>query len=389
MDSFCIYCICVLKTYLTPFYPKEIIMLIISMIHHNPRVYCGWGCTSFIIDGNVYACGQQISYEKVLYPTKQLIPLGKIDSINHRTNHNSYLAESKRDAYVCGKKISMDLETISNISLGDTQVGLEDCEYTDTWQKTILSFKSNMTLITGGDHYTIVVTENGECYGWGSNKSGELGLTNRMIYNSVQKLPVLDVKSVSCGYYYTIILTKNECFGCGMNRFGQLGLGCYGSSYSLQKINLSNPILIACGYSHTFILTTNGIYSCGYNRYGQLGLGHTNKQNLLQKVDLLNSSIISIKCGQYYSILLTKQGELLVCGHNYIGQLGLGNETDYNVFQKLCWNEFVVSINCGEEHTIAITRSGKCYGWGNNKGGQLGLGDTKNKSEPAEIVVRI
>ena len=210
------------------------------------------------------------------------------------------------------------------------------------------------------------------------------------------KLPISDVKSVSCGQCHTIILTKVGCFGCGSNYDGQLGLGNFDYQNSFQKINLygSCIISISCGWSHTIASTNDGIYSWGDNMYGQLGVGDYKNKNTPQKINLLGSSvtsgIISVRCGSFFTMILAEHGELFACGgvsHEHVG-LGL-SRTNRCRFQKINLNEFIQSVHCGRHHTIITTKSKKWYGWGMNDDGQLGLGDTKDRSEPTEIVIKI
>src|SRR5579863_88953 len=96
MNSFCTYCILVLKTYLTIFnsYPKEIIMLIIEMMCSYPKVYCGPICTAFIINNDIYICGRN-----KLIPKKQIFNEGKFDSICYGLSHAIFIDKSKKVIY--------------------------------------------------------------------------------------------------------------------------------------------------------------------------------------------------------------------------------------------------------------------------------------------------
>ena len=375
MNSLCIYCILVLQNYLTSFYsyPKEIIMLIISMIPNNNKISCGkYECTSFILNDTIYTCDKNN-----LVPTKQNFNEGNIDSICYGLNHTIFIEKSKKAIYSRG--------------LNDySQLGLGDFTNRTAPQKIMFDFKSKIMSVACGDDHTLVITELGEIYGWGGNYRGQLGLGDRMDRNVPHKLSILDIKSVSCGEQYTMILTKpGELFTCGDNTFGQLGLGNFRNQKSLQKIIIPETLFISCGKVHTMALTSNGIYSWGENCFGKLGLGNDISQCTPQKNNLLRSSItsciIAISCGAEHTTILTKQGKLFGCGYNRDGQLGAGHNNYWVKFRKLNWNEFVLSVNCGRHHTIVTTRSRKYFGWGRNSYGQLGLGDTEDKYEPIEI----
>ena len=71
-----------------------------------------------------------------------------------------------------------------------------------------------------GDYHNIGITENGDCYGWGSNGFGRLGFDNYDNYSTTTRLkeaPLSTVNQVqqqqryiwfSCGLYHTVALTN-------------------------------------------------------------------------------------------------------------------------------------------------------------------------------------
>lgn len=371
MNKHPIYCILVLQNYLTLLYPKEIIMLIISMMYNNIKVYCGPKCTSFIINGDIYTCDKNN-----LVPIKQIFKEGKIDSICYGLKHTIFIGKSKKIIYSQGTN-----------QWGQLGLGPGDTKTRDTPQRIMFDFGSKIMSGSCGDYTTIIMTESGEIYGWGHNHCGQLGLGDKIDRYLPHKIPIGDVKSVSCGRNYTIVLTKVGCFGCGGDYTGQLGLGLgkYRTQKSLRKINLygSYPQLISCGWYHTVVLTNDGIYSWGYNNNGQLALGDNKERNIPQKINSLSSTvtscIISINCGSFNTMILTEHSELFVCGGYF--------NPPMCIFQKLNWNEKIQSIHCGHQHTVFITQSEKYYGWVYDEIGQLYLGGDQFK--PTEIVIRI
>ncbi len=81
--------------------------------------------------------------------------------------------------------------------------------------------------ISCGDNYTIAVTSSGECYSWGSNKFGQLGMGNLSNQNEpklVKELSHTSIESVSCGSTHSLFLSKfKEVYACGEGEAGQLG----------------------------------------------------------------------------------------------------------------------------------------------------------------------
>ena len=85
------------------------------------------------------------------------------------------------------------------------------------------------------------------------------------------------------------------------------------------------------------VITTRGeLLGCGNNLYGQLGLGHTARQATLVLVGVLGKSAAAqvaaakVACGNRHNFVLTSQGVLLACGNNNDGQLGLGHTINRN-----------------------------------------------------------
>ena len=78
------------------------------------------------------------------------------------------------------------------------------------------------------------------------------------------------------------VSVNGQCYGWGDNEFGQLGLGtllqsddgAFMAKPTLLKDLLDKKILMtAAGRSHSLFLSELGqVYSAGYNEYGQLGI---------------------------------------------------------------------------------------------------------------------
>ena len=123
-----------------------------------------------------------------------------------------------------------------------------------------------------------------------------------------------------------------KLFCWGANNYGQLGIGHMSEQETLPRIvnldNISelcveNIKSIIGGGGHTVLLTKGGeVFVCGWNKAGQLGLGHTNNVDKFAKVDLGDNFIEEVAAGWDFTILLDKTGTLLCCGSNSFGQLG-------------------------------------------------------------------
>ena len=130
-------------------------------------------------------------------------------------------------------------------------------------------------------HLFITLTS-GELYSMGKNSNGQLGLRDVVTrtYPIKVNLPInLKILKLSTGKSHSLLLFENgELWGCGSNTFGQVGLGEGANSKdfpAFTKIPDANSVRdIACGYEHSLYCTADGkLYAFGHPQYGQLGFG--------------------------------------------------------------------------------------------------------------------
>ncbi|XP_059191558.1 LOW QUALITY PROTEIN: secretion-regulating guanine nucleotide exchange factor [Centropristis striata] len=158
----------------------------------------------------------------------------------------------------------------------------------------------------------------------------------------------------------------------GANSYGQLGQG---HVEDLSEPRLSNTTALQnkavralCGGGgHSVVITENGeVLVCGQNDRGQLGLGHKADMSTFQLCPSLTQRITKVACGWDFTLLLTDCGRVLACGSNAFGQLGVGktvtHSADLLVVESL--KEPVVSVAAGLRHSLAVTDPGCVYQWG-------------------------
>ncbi len=232
--------------------------------------------------------------------------------------------------------------------------------------------------ISCSDSHTMCVTKDSECYAWGNNDWGQLGIGD--IYNSSfpQRVFLDNVLTIYCRDEYTMAITKNaQSYAWGNNELGQLGLGDNISRNMPEKINLDDVISISCGTDYSVAITKNNqSYAWGKNDYFQLGLGDSHTHNSPQRIGLDN--ILSISCGVYHTMAVTEDHKCYSWGRNDDGQLGLGDIFDRALPEKIPLDN-IISVSCGEFHSMVLTANGECYVWGSNMSGQLGLGHDDNR----------
>ncbi len=74
-----------------------------------------------------------------------------------------------------------------------------------------------------------------------------------------------------------------------------------------------------------------------------------------------------ISAGREHYAVIDDRGILYMAGNNDWGQLGDGTENDSKIPITIkFFKQKVISVSCGNHFTIAITKNGKTYGWGYN-----------------------
>jgi alpha-tubulin suppressor-like RCC1 family protein len=124
------------------------------------------------------------------------------------------------------------------------------------------------------------------------------------------------------------------------------------------------------------------IYSWGKNKYGELGLNTAKNTFIPSPIKTLKQTIIkSVKSGGRNTIILTSDGQVLMCGSNIFNLLAnnakfQNNEQYQKTFKNIKFfeenNEAIKEIAVAEFHSLALTNNGEIYGWGGNLFNKLG-----------------
>lgn len=88
-------------------------------------------------------------------------------------------------------------------------------------------------------------------------------------------------------------------------------------------------ISVACGTSHFAVATDAGtVYTWGENEYGQCGHGDRSRLSRRRAVIALKPAAAIVACGRAHTAICGRGGELLCCGSNERGQLGVGETSE-------------------------------------------------------------
>lgn len=246
--------------------------------------------------------------------------------------------------------------------------------------------------------HMLLIDDNNECWSFGQNDYGQLGLGDFKALESPKKIMgISGIVKVSNSYVHSVFLDNNgEVWACGYNKKNRLGIdgGIRGSVKRLFNTKISIPRKIHglksikkinTGTLTSFFLDDElNVWACGNNNYGQLGLGDFNHRSKPTKNKRLRN-IVKMCCGSNHSIFIDKEGYGWCFGHNYDSQLGLGHNKNINIPTLLPLSTRIIHADCGDRHTMIIDEQHNTLAFGNNEYGQCGSGDFVNILNPIKI----
>lgn len=231
--------------------------------------------------------------------------------------------------------------------------------------------------LAGGVAHSLAVQENGSVWSAGANGSGQLGVSDETsrTWWSRTDLPWYAV-SVAAGNGHSVAVNDDgRVWVTGENGAGQLGLGSTTdwSDWIASAETPTQTAAVACGYEHSLLLKRDGrVLVTGNNDHGQLGLGDTAVRTVWTETTL--TAVAAIGAGSHYSLAVLEDGTLLTVGQNDDGQLGL-NDTS----ERHGWTETTLTavraVAGGVAHTLALKEDGTVWGTGDNQEWNLGITD--------------
>ncbi|KAK1335904.1 hypothetical protein QTO34_003703 [Cnephaeus nilssonii] len=229
---------------------------------------------------------------------------------------------------------------------------------------------------------------------WGANSYGQLGLGHKEDVFLPQQLkdfckPVCVRRITGGGGHSAVVTDGGSLFVCGLNKDGQLGLGHTEDVlyFTPCKSLIGCPIQqVACGWDFTIILTENGqVLSCGSNSFGQLGVPQGLKDVWVPgSIPLLREEVVSIAAGLRHALAATVTSFLYGMGTGLASsgrRLCPGQTLPLFLTAKEpsrvtgLENSKAICVVAGSDHSASLTDSGELYVWGSNKHGQLASQD--------------
>ncbi|CAI9771883.1 unnamed protein product [Fraxinus pennsylvanica] len=162
--------------------------------------------------------------------------------------------------------------------------------------------------IACGDSHCLAVTMKGEVLSWGRNQNGQLGLgttEDSLLPQKIEAFQGVSIKMIAAGAEHTAAVTEDgDLYGWGWGRYGNLGLGDRNDRLIPEKVSSvegEKIILVACGWRHTISVSSSGsVYTYGWSKYGQLGHGDFRDHLIPHKLEALHEHCIcQVTCFAY------------------------------------------------------------------------------------------
>ncbi|AYV82591.1 MAG: chromosome condensation regulator [Hyperionvirus sp.] len=257
----------------------------------------------------------------------------------------------------------------------------------------IKNIPKNVAAIKYNGNRSFIILEDGTLMGCGHNRYGQLGLghwRNISLFKEIKEIPKNIAEVICSAFYTTIRLTDGTLMRCGRNDRGQLGLGDNRNRQVFTEIEKipKNIVEVICQDNYSIIRLTDGtLMSCGRNNHGQLGVGDDIDRNIFSEIKGIPKNIVEVISGPINIFIRLTDGTLMTCGHNWYGQLGLGDHRNRNVLTEIKGiPKNIVDVICGwGGHSIIRLTDGTLMSCGYNYHGQLGLGDKENRKVFTEI----
>ena len=225
----------------------------------------------------------------------------------------------------------------------------------------LLSFKTFFAIIPKKKLNSKI--ENGELHAFGDNNQGQFGDGETCDeYCSIPKLVTSEirVKLVSGGREHSLIYTQDSrLLACGNNQFFQLGVK---TDEQVQKTFVEvtrdqNISQICCQYYGSVILRRNGdVLVFGRNEKCQLGMD-TKGENISQPTLLTNDKQIGgIHCGRSFTVIEKRNSVFLLVGKLIIEEAWLIEKP-----KQIEMGEKIKQIACGSEFILFLKQNGDLW----------------------------
>ncbi|XP_021282094.1 uncharacterized protein LOC110414981 isoform X1 [Herrania umbratica] len=245
---------------------------------------------------------------------------------------------------------------------------------------------SIIKLVSASKFHSVAVTARGKVYTWGFGRGGRLGHPDFDIHSGqaavitprqvTSGLGAYRVKAIAAAKHHTVIATEGgEVFTWGSNREGQLGYTSVDTQPTPRRVSSlrSRIVAVAAANKHTAVVSKSGeVFTWGCNTEGQLGYGTSNSaSNYTPRiVEYLKGKVfIGVATAKYHTIVLGADGEVYTWGHRLVTPkrvvIARNLKKSGSIPMKFHRMErlHVVAIAAGMVHSMALTEDGALFYW--------------------------
>ncbi|XP_006657475.1 uncharacterized protein LOC102715316 isoform X2 [Oryza brachyantha] len=244
---------------------------------------------------------------------------------------------------------------------------------------------SHIKTVAASKFHSVAVSSDGDLYTWGFGRGGRLGHPD---IHSGQTTAVITPRQVTVGLgrkrvnvvaaakHHTVIATEaGELFTWGSNREGQLGYPSVDTQPTPRRvISLKARIIsVAAANKHSAAVAETGeVFTWGSNKEGQLGYGTSNSASncIPRMVEYLKGKVFKcVSAAKYHTVALGTDGEVFTWGHRLVTPrrvvisrcLKKGGNTNlkFHRMERLQ----VISVAAGVRHTTVLTADGAIFYW--------------------------
>lgn len=218
--------------------------------------------------------------------------------------------------------------------------------------------------VQGGGNHAVALTQSARIYIAGDDGSGMEGSTTFV------PLPG-QWRDFACGWSFTILVSQEgRVYGFGSGRFGELA----GPTRTREPVEIEVEgadaiTTVACGWRHVVAIDQQGrVFGWGWSRHGQLLHQSDDEKKVIQNPRMIPmpQRIVQVACGHVFTLLRGLDGTLYGFGSNKYKQLDdLGLSTKAS-WISTGWHHVAVAVASSDGSTL------KC--WGRNDHGQTGQG---------------
>ncbi|KAK9123012.1 hypothetical protein Sjap_012614 [Stephania japonica] len=244
----------------------------------------------------------------------------------------------------------------------------------------------SIKLVSAAKFHSVAVGSHGEVYTWGFGRGGRLGhpdfdihsgqaavITPRLVTSG---LGSRRVKAIAAAKHHTIVATEGgEVFTWGSNREGQLGYTSVDTQPTPRRVSSLRVkvVSVAAANKHTAVISESGeVFTWGCNKEGQLGYGTSNSASNYtpRMVEYLKGRVLTgVSAAKYHTVVLGADGEVFTWGHRLVTprrvviarniKKSSGTQLKFHRMQRL----HVVAIAAGMVHSLALTDDGALFYW--------------------------